>query len=270
MRVFTGFALGIIISVLAWQREALTKGGALAAAFAGGVIFTFGGLPWAALLLAFFIPSSLLSRAFHQRKVSMSEKFSKGSQRDWGQVLANSGVGVVLAILTVVFPGHTWMWVAYAGAIAAVSADTWATELGVLDPRAPRLITSGEIVEAGTSGGLSLWGTLASLGGALTIGLVGGVFPVWGGAATFFLAATLGGVCGSLFDSLLGATVQAMYHCPRCRKETERHPAHTCGTPTHPTRGWRWLNNDMVNFLASTAGATVATGVWLLLSSYRV
>jgi uncharacterized membrane protein len=53
---------------------------------------------------------------------------------------------------------------------------------------------------------------------------------------------------GSLFDSFLGATVQAIYFCPTCDKETERHPVHTCGTPTAMIRGWEWLNNDWVNF----------------------
>ena len=48
-------------------------------------------------------------------------------------------------------------------------------------------------------------------------------------------------------DSLLGATVQVIYTCPACGKETERHPLHACGTQTVYKRGWRWMNNDAVN-----------------------
>ena len=36
------------------------------------------------------------------------------------------------------------------------------------------------------------------------------------------------GLLGALFDSLLGATVQAIYYCPACEKETERHLIHLC------------------------------------------
>jgi uncharacterized membrane protein len=69
-----------------------------------------------------------------------------------------------------------------------------------------------------------------------------------------------------LFDSLLGATIQAIYYCPLCHKETERHPLHTCGTSTSQRRGWYWLNNDLVNFLASVVGAGSALGVWQVIT----
>jgi uncharacterized protein (TIGR00297 family) len=216
------------------------------------------------LLLAFFISSSLLSRLFARRKRLLSEKFSKGSRRDWAQVTANGGLGALLAVAQAVYPGQAWPWIAFIGAMAAVNADTWATELGVLNPTPPRLITNGKTVERGSSGAVSLWGSLAALSGAGLIALLAALFS-GAEAGVILLAGVLGGLCGSFFDSLLGATVQAIYWCPSCGKETERNPRHTCGSETAPYRGWRWLDNDWVNGLASLAGALVASGVWQLL-----
>jgi uncharacterized protein (TIGR00297 family) len=268
MQIFIGLILGVLIAFLAWRVGSLSADGAIAAAMMGGLIFGLGGLPWAALLLTFFISSSLLSRAFKRRKAAFDEKFSKGSRRDAGQVLANGGLGMLLVIAATIWPHPLWFW-AYMGAMACVNADTWATEVGVLSRAAPRLITTGQRVESGTSGGISMLGTLAAGLGAALIGLAafwsaGGLFSF--GLAALLFSASAAGVLGALFDSLLGATVQAIYRCPACQKETERYPRHTCGAQTTLLRGWPWLNNDWVNFLSSGVGAIVASSLWWLLS----
>jgi uncharacterized protein (TIGR00297 family) len=265
MQLFIGFLLGLLIAALAWRAGALSGSGAVAAALTGGLIFGLGGLPWAALLLTFFITSSVLSRLFGQRKAALSEKFSKGSRRDWGQVLANGGLGALLAAVLPLFLGQAWPWLAFCGAMAAVNADTWATEIGVLSRPQPRLIITGKLVERGASGGVSLLGYLAVLGGSGLVGVVAAYFSPSGQALPTLAACLVGGLAGSTFDSLLGATVQSIYYCPACQKETERHPLHSCGTATRPLRGWRWLSNDWVNFACSLVGALIASAMgWLL------
>lgn len=262
-QLLIGFSLGILIALLAWRVKALSRSGALAAVLTGGLIFGLGDLSWAILLLAFFITSSGLSRLFARRKSAFNEKFSKGSQRDWGQVAANGGLGALLALVHAWLPGETWPWLAFAGAMAAVNADTWATEIGVLNPSPPRLITSWKPAERGASGAVSLLGSLAAVGGAALVAILAILFqdasltPEIGLAAPL-AAVILGGVAGSFFDSFLGATLQAIYYCPACNKETEHHPLHSCGTPTRQVRGLSWLNNDLVNFAASLAGAAFA------------
>jgi uncharacterized protein (TIGR00297 family) len=286
MNLPVGFLLGGLIGILAWRARALSVSGACGAVMVGGLIFGLGGVPWAILLLAFFISSSGLSRWFSRRKKALDEKFAKGSQRDLGQVLANGGLGALLALAGALLPSRcqaweAYIWVAYAGAMAAVNADTWATELGVLSRALPRLITTWRPVERGASGGISLPGTLAAVAGAALVGILAGFLPPaalarasfwdnysspWIAWLLVFLCSMLGGVIGSLFDSLLGASVQAIYYCPTCQKETERAPRHLCGTETIPLRGWRWLNNDLVNFACSLAGALAAVGFWWLLA----
>jgi len=266
MQILIGFLLAILIAILAWRAGSLSGSGAWAAALTGGLIFGLGGLPWAILLLVFFITSSALSRAFKKRKASLAEKFSKGDRRDWGQVLANGALGAGLAIGYFIPPQREWLWLAFAGAMAAVNADTWSTELGVLSPIPPRLITTGQSVERGTSGGITFMGTLAALGGAGLIGIAAIIFTTGRDWPLSLGIIILGGMVGSLFDSVLGATLQAIYWCPTCKKETERYPIHTCGSPTSQVRGWSWINNDVVNFACSLMGAIVAAGIWLLLS----
>lgn len=265
-QLLIGSTLGVLVGYIAWRFQALNRSGAWAAGAVGAIIFGLGGLPWALLLLTFFISSSALSRAFARRKVALNEKFAKGSQRDWGQVLANGGLGAGLAILSAFTPESTLPWIAFSGAMAAVNADTWATELGVFSSSKPRLITSGKPVERGTSGGVTILGYLAALGGALVIGLVALPFTSTTDGIILPGVIALAGIAGSTFDSFLGATVQGIYYCPHCNKETERFPVHTCDTHTSPVRGWTWLNNDMVNFACSLVGAFIAAGLWRLLT----
>src|ERR1043165_377004 len=172
MQILSGFILAVIVAYLAHRAHSLNKSGAFAATLVGTIIFGVGGWQWAILLLAFFITSSGLSRAFKTRKEGLSEKFSKGNERDAGQVLGNGGLATLFAALHAFYPGSILPWLGFAAALAAVNADTWATELGVLNPTPPRMITNPRRhVEKGTSGGISLFGTLASLLGSAVIAL---------------------------------------------------------------------------------------------------
>jgi uncharacterized protein (TIGR00297 family) len=259
-QLLTGFILAILISLSAWKAGALSKSGAAAAAVIGLVVFGLGGFEWAVLLLVFFISSSLLSRLFKKKKLEVTEKFSKGDRRDWGQVAANGGLGAALVLVHTFFPENTLVWPAFAGAMAAVNADTWATELGVLGKKHPRLITTWKTVERGASGGVSSVGFVAAAAGAGLVGMAAAAFSETDLLLVFGIV-LVGGFTGSLVDSALGATFQAIYRCPDCQKETERHPFHTCGAQTTPLRGIQAFNNDVVNFTCSLAGAMVASGL---------
>lgn len=259
MQLALGFALAVIVSYFAFRGRSLNKSGALAATLVGTVVFGVGGWKWAVLLLTFFITSSGLSRLFKKRKQGLDEKFSKGHARDAGQVFGNGGLAMAFVIVHAFYPESNLGWVGFGAALAAVNADTWGTELGVLNPTPPRLITNlRERVERGTSGGISLLGTLASLAGSALIGMLAALLHPTPEPVKLSLIITLSGLAGSLFDSFLGTTVQAMYYCPTDRKETEKHPLHTCGTETVHIRGWKWLDNDWVNFACGAFGAVSA------------
>jgi len=259
-----GFLLSLAISAVAYRGRSLSQSGVLGAIVVGTITFGLGGWTWGLLLIAFFVLASLLSHYKVGQKQALAEKFAKGHRRDLGQVLANGGLGALLAILYFFRPSDL-LFTAFLGSMAAVSADTWATELGVLSPSQPRLITTGKVVPVGTSGGITLWGIIASLTGAFTMGGIAWLLLARGSVATLIfilLLASSSGLLGSLFDSLLGATLQAIYLCPQCQVETER-LFHRCGYQTTLIRGWRWLNNDLVNFASSLLGALVASLIYL-------
>ena len=270
-----GLALSILIAALAYWRGSLSRSGALGALLVGTLIFGLGGWVWGVALAVFFVSSSALSHFKERQKAAVAEKFEKGHRRDMGQVLANGGLGALIAVAAAVVPQSAvpnalWFYL-FLGVMATVTADTWATELGTLSAAPPRLITSGRVVEVGTSGGVSPLGTGVSLAGGLLIGLtvavlgpLAGLLP-WSAAPLLALAGGLSGAAGSLLDSLMGATVQQIYYCDTCRKETERR-VHRCGTTTRPLRGWGWVNNDLVNLVSSLGGGLVAVGlgVWWL------
>jgi uncharacterized protein (TIGR00297 family) len=268
IQLSTAFLFSAIIVGLAFWRGSLSGSGAAGALLVGTLTFGLGGWQWGVLLGIFFVSSSMLSHFKESEKRAAAEKFDKGHRRDIGQVFANGGLGSFLALLSVVVPGgvvatDVWFFL-FVGVMATVTADTWATELGTLSKKPPRLITTGRVVEVGTSGGVSPLGTLVSLAGGLLIGLVAGLLTPFPLLATA-VAGALGGLSGSLVDSLLGATVQRIYYCDVCRKDTER-KLHKCGTQTRPLRGWGWINNDLVNALSSIVGGLVAVAFSLLLS----
>ncbi len=260
-RLAVGLTLSSVLGGAGYRRHALTASGALGAVTVGTPIYMAGGARWSALLLSFFLSSSVLSRVGRRRKEAVSAEFSKGDRRDLGQALANGGVAAALSALTLA--RRRWAFgPAVAAALAEANADTWATEIGTLNRAHPRLITTGQQVEPGTSGGVTPLGLAAAVGGALAVAVPAALLfsPAersGRGRARVLGAVTVAGVAGSLCDSVLGATVQAMYWCPCCQKVTERR-VHRCGTPTVLHHGQPWLTNDVVNFLATAASALLA------------
>lgn len=270
-RLLLGLALSALIGGLGYRRGSLSASGVLGALITGTAIFGLGGIVWGSVLVAFFVTSSALSHYRAAQKASLAEKFEKGHRRDLGQALANGGWGALLALVAALV-GRESSWypllaLGYFGALATVNGDTWATELGVLSPEWPRLITTGRRVEVGTSGAITRRGTLAALAGGGFIAICAfGLIQVaslvtagrWRLSDWFVLpVVSVAGLIGTMFDSLLGATVQRIYFCQKCQKETERRQ-HRCGHTAVPLRGWRWLNNDGVNFVSSVAGSLAA------------
>ena len=252
MRAAARAVLAIIVSAIAVNRRTLTRDGAVAASVTG-TICAAAGWSWVAILIAFFITSTLLSRLGEDAKLeTIRGLIEKGSERDALQVLANGGAFTLAAAGSVLAPSSAW-FVIGAGALATSAADTWATEIGTLLSRSPRSILTWQRVNSGTSGGVSLAGTAAAVAGAAFIAVVA---TLTGWPPRAVCAALVGGVAGCLLDSVLGASLQAKLWCDACGRETERN-VHDCGATTRHAGGIRWMNNDLVNALSSIGGASI-------------
>ena len=283
--ILLSLALAALVAGGGYRARALSGCGAAAAMVVGALVFGLGGAVWGLLLVFFFVSSSALSLWRAEDKREAEGRSSKDSRRDWGQVLANGGLGAVLALLQAAGRAGWLPWLAevdllpaFAGLMAAVTADTWATELGLLSPTPPRLITTGEEVAPGTSGGVTALGLTAAAAGGLAIGLVavlGSIVSQLVALRSLDLAlvdtmalarlafiSPLAGLASAAADSLLGATAQAMFKDPR-GGQTER--ASGVRGQHVLLRGRRWMTNDRVNFLAGLLGALLALGLDRLL-----
>ena len=257
-----------MIASAAYVKQSLSLSGAAAAVLMGAVYYGAGNLFWFGTLLLFFATSTLLSKFRQENKKDLEKSYAKTGRRDAGQVLANGGIGMLLCLLHAWFPRPEWIWL-FIGVMAAVTADTWATEVGSLSRRQPRSILNGRPIPPGTSGGISLLGSAAAGAGGLVIGA-----GAWGFGAvvqgpplallTALAAGLAGGLVGAFTDSLIGAIFQKMYRCNICGREVE--VLEHCGNRTVFARGWSWMNNDAVNGISSLAGGLAAWGAALLLS----
>lgn len=260
LRAIVGAVAAAVIAALARRARALSASGALAA-MACGAASAAAGWGYAALLVTYFVTSSLVTAAGRSRKEAQTAPVAeKGGERDAAQVVANGGVFCLAALATLTATPGSPAWgflVAGAlGALAASAADTWSTEIGVLVGGTPRSIVNRTIVRKGESGGITWAGTGGGLAGAVFVALAAAALGIEHGLP---LAPIVGGMTGTLLDSLLGATLQRRRHCDTCDLPTER-AVHVCGAPTRDSGGVRWIGNDTVNLLA-TVGGLVAGGI---------
>lgn len=237
--------VSLAVTVIALRMRALALDGAAAALPLGAAVLAGLGWQGGAVLLAFFLPGSALSRLWPAPHATGD---AKGDRRDAWQVLANGAAPTLAAIM---LPPDRAL-VACAAGFAAAAADTWATTTGAHSATLPRHLLTGTRVPSGTSGAITWAGCTGALAGA---GLVGAAALPGVGAGPA-VTVVLIGWGGMLLDSLLGAAAQGRYRCPACAAATER-AVHRCGNRSELIGGVRWLDNDGVNAMATLA-ATLA------------
>ncbi|KAJ0985616.1 hypothetical protein J5N97_003972 [Dioscorea zingiberensis] len=239
IRTVVSLALSLGIAARAYKHKSLNRSGAILG-FVVMAIHIAAGYRFGALILVFFFTSSKLTKLGQEKKMTIDEDFKEGGQRNWVQVLANSGIATVLVvILATITRGEdkcldtknsalmTGLIGGVVGHYACCNGDTWSSEIGMLSKGQPRLITTFKPVKKGTNGAVTIEGLLAAAAAGLVIGLAYtfvGLFTTecasdvaWKQLLVIPIAA-VAGLCGSVIDSLLGATLQFSGYCSLRKK----------------------------------------------------
>ncbi|KAJ8769804.1 hypothetical protein K2173_007664 [Erythroxylum novogranatense] len=255
-----------VIAIRAYRRKSLNISGAVFGFIVMTVHFAVN-YRFGAILLLFFLSSSKFTKFGEEKKKSIDAEFKEGGQRNWIQVVYNSGIATALAVAVWKLAGWedrclntkqsakiTALIGGIIGHYSCCNGDTWSSELGVLSDAHPRLITTLKPVRRGTNGGVTVAGLVAA---AAAGSLIGFAFVFIGFFTTkcahdvalkqtlVVPLAALAGLIGSLIDSLLGATLQFSGFCT-IRNKVVGKP----GPTVKKISGLNILDNNAVNLVS--------------------
>lgn len=226
-------ALGAFLSVAS---KKLTAIAGVCAFFVGTGIYIGGGPGGITALAAFFMMATLATAHKKDQKAKLEAKPQHPERRKAGQVFANGGVAALLGVLSIPFPQHhSIIALMMVSAISAATADTLASELGMVYGRNAFNILSFKREAKGLDGVISMEGTLLGIAGSVIIACIYCAFTGFDPIAMIIII--IAGTLGNLIDSVLGALLE--------RKHV--------------------IGNNMVNMLNTATGAISALCLWRLL-----
>ena len=238
-----GFSFMIILIAIVlfyfYKRKHLSLDGFLSSSLMAGLILGFGGLEYVLPIAIFFILSTLLSKI----KFNHLQKSENG--RNVNQVFANGGVGLMLCVFNHFYQTEL-IYFMFLASIAAANSDTWATEIGKLSRKRPKDIISGRSLSQGESGGITFIGLLGAISGSLIIAIIGYLLNM---NTSNLIIVFISGFLGSLFDSILGSTLQSRFILmdgKTIKEEKEQ--------DSYLFSGLLSINNNSVNFLCTLSG----------------
>jgi uncharacterized protein (TIGR00297 family) len=239
-----GVGITVALALAAVRLGALTPAaGAIAAAF-GVVVVIVGGFAFLALFVLFVVASSLATRYGFEEKRRQNVHEGTAGERGVSNVLAHILLPTGLVLVSVAWDRllpPAGLALLFTAALAFGTADTFASEFGVLAGRARSILTLRPVTP-GTNGGVSGIGELWAIVGALSTAIVGTtLFVVFGApippAGLLVGIAAVAGFLGCQLDSVLGETLE--------------------------NRGW--LTKGSTNFLGMLGAVAVAWALWALL-----
>lgn len=187
-----------VLGFITYQRKSLDLFGSVVMIVMGIVIIFSAGVNWLLLIVLFLIMSLAATKYSKKYKRSLGQFEGRRTSKN---VISNG----VVACFMAAFGGYYLPFVGgFIGAIATATADTLASEIGVLDPH-PRLITTFQKVDPGTNGAVSPLGTGVAILGAAIIGIAAYFLGIVSNPFSVILVSVISGTVGCFMDSILGA-----------------------------------------------------------------
>lgn len=193
------------LAIFAYAVRALDLWGSVASFLLGLLVALVGGLGWMLLMVVFTGLGFVATRVGYGTKKSRRVAEDAEGERGVRNVLGNGAAAglAVLVVLAEPFIPHLAVQLAFTTALAAVAADTLASELGVLASRARLILPPFPLVRVGDNGGVSWPGQgAAALGAAI---IAGAAIPLVGLPLRWAWVPAVAGFIGSQVDSALGA-----------------------------------------------------------------
>ena len=250
--------LELFILIVAYYLKAITLSGGCSAAILGMLLFIFGGWISFIALIVFFILGSGVSKIGKRNKADAEKLHERVGARSTVQVAANGLPSLIFAAIYYCSGIESYLLTAVM-CLAATTADTFSSEIGMLSKGTPRPILTLKPVQRGMSGGFTFLGLFGGLLGAWIISIL--TIPRFG--ISGMMAATMAGLLSSVLDSVLGAALQAKYQIQEDNGNillTERKTVN--GKSLKLVRGFKWINNDMVNFASVFIVGSIFAFLW--------
>ena len=189
--------LVVIIGFLTYVRKAIDLFGSIFMIVMGIIIIFTAGINWLLLIFVFLLLGLVSTKYKHQYKKEIGVYEGTRSVKN---VISNGIVPFIMAAF-----GN---YAGFVGSIAVATADTLASEIGVVD-KYPRLITNFKKVQPGTDGGISPIGTAAGIIGAGIIGVFAYFLGISADPFNALKIAIIAGTLGCFIDSILGAVLES-------------------------------------------------------------
>ena len=222
-------AVTLAFALVALVLRGVNRSGALAGGMACLLLFGTAGPGAFAALGALFLMTWISTRLGHRTKHQLGIAERREGRNGW-QISANLGVPAASALAFTITGNAAWLITSIA-ALAEAATDTVASEIGPSQSPTAFLITTGEVVPAGTDGGITLAGTLCGAVAGTAITAIATLTHLVPYAQSWVSIAA--GIVGMLVDSLLGAMLQR--------------------------RGW--MNNEAVNVCGTLTAAAIAYAI---------